>query len=83
MPRSKAGRYEEAATLLRAQVVEHPEDVAAWRALGLAEVGAGRFEQAIDAWQSWSANDPDRGEDAAALMQAARTMVEALREARD
>ena len=46
-------------------------------------MGAGRFEQAIDAWQSWRDNDPERGGDAAALMQAARTMVEALRDARD
>lgn len=79
----EAGRYEEAATLLRARVVDHPEDTEAWRSLGLAEVGAGRFERAIDAWQSWHANDPDRADDAVALMQAARTMVEALRDARD
>lgn len=78
-----AGRYEEAATLLRARVGEHPGDTDAWRSLGLAEVGAGRFEQAIDAWQSWQASDPDRADDAVALMQAARTMVEALRDARD
>jgi tetratricopeptide (TPR) repeat protein len=79
----EAGHYEEAATLLRARVVEHPEDTEAWRALGLAEVGAGRFERAIDAWQNWRATDPDRADDAVALMQAARTMVEALRDARD
>jgi hypothetical protein len=79
----EAGRYEEAATLLRAQVVDHPDDIEAWRALGLAEVGAGRFERAIEAWQSWRSSDPDRADDAAALMQAARTMVEALRDARD
>lgn len=79
----EAGRYEEAATLLRARVADHPEDTEAWRALGLAEVGAGRFERAIDAWQSWRASDPDHADDAVALMQAARTMVEALRDARD
>lgn len=79
----EAGRYEEAASLLRARVVEHPGDIDAWRSLGLAEVGAGRFEHAIDAWQSWQASDPDRADDAVALMQAARTMVEALRDARD
>jgi tetratricopeptide (TPR) repeat protein len=79
----EAGRYEEAATLLRARVVDHPDDVEGWRALGLAEVGAGRFERAIEAWQSWRSSDPDRADDAAALMQAARTMVEALRDARD
>lgn len=78
-----AGQYEAAATLLRARVVEHPEDTEAWRTLGLAEVGAGRFERAIEAWQSWRASDPDRADDAVALMQAARTMVEALRDTRD
>ena len=79
----EAGQYEEAATLLRARLNENPGDGDAWRALGLAEVGAGRFEHAIDAWQSWRSNDPERAGDAAALMQAARTMVEALRDARD
>jgi tetratricopeptide (TPR) repeat protein len=79
----EAGQYEEAAALLRSRLAEHPADVDAWRALGLAEVAAGRFERAIEAWQSWSNNDPARGNDAAALMQAARTMVEALRDARD
>jgi hypothetical protein len=78
-----AGRYEDAAGLLRDHVADHPEDGEAWRVLGLAEVGAGRFERAIDAWQSWRANDPERAGDAGALMQAARTMVEALRESRD
>lgn len=79
----EAGRYEDAARLLRTRLAEHPNDVEAWRALGLAEVGAGRFERAIDAWQSWRASDPERAGDAAALMQAARTMVEALRDSRD
>ena len=78
-----AGRYEDATTLLRERLAEHPDDVEAWRALGLAEVGAGRFEAAIEAWQSWRTNDPAHAGDAAALMQAARTMVEALRDARD
>jgi tetratricopeptide (TPR) repeat protein len=77
------GRYVEAARLLHARLAEHPDDGEAWRALGLAEVGAGRFERAIDAWQNWRASDPERAGDAAALMQAARTMVEALREPRD
>ena len=78
-----AGRYEEATTLLRERLAEHPDDGEAWRALGLAEVGAGRFEAAIEAWQSWRNNDPAHAGDAAALMQAARTMVEALHDARD
>jgi tetratricopeptide (TPR) repeat protein len=79
----EAGRYEEAIAMLRARLSADPQDADAWRALGLAEVGAGRFERAIDAWQQWRANDPDRAGDAAALMQAARTMVEALRDSRD
>jgi tetratricopeptide (TPR) repeat protein len=78
-----AGRYDEAARLLRARLDERPDDVEAWRTLGLAEVGAGRFECAIEAWQSWRASDPEHAGDAAALMQAARTMVEALRDSRD
>ena len=78
-----AGRYESAAALLRTHLDHHPLDGEAWHSLGLAEVAAGRFEDAIGAWQSWRANDPDRAGDAAALMQAARTMVEALRDARD
>ena len=78
-----AGRYEEATRLLRERLAEYPDDVEAWRALGLAEVGAGRFDAAIDAWQSWRTNDPAHAGDAAALMQAARTMVEAMRDARD
>ena len=79
----EAGRYEEAATMLRQRLTDRPDDVDAWRALGLAEVGAGRFEQAIDAWQSWRDADPRHAEDAVALMQAARTMVEALRDSRE
>ena len=78
-----AGQYDEATRLLRDRLAAQPDDVEAWRALGLAEVGAGRFEAAIDAWQSWRTNDPAHAGDAAALMQAARTMVEALRDARD
>lgn len=79
----EAGRYDEAARLLRARLDERPDDVEAWRVLGLAEVGAGRFERAIEAWQSWRTSDPEHAGDAAALMQAARTMVEALRDSRD
>jgi hypothetical protein len=79
----EAGRYEEAARVLHARLSEHPGDGEAWRALGLAEVGAGRFERAIEAWQSWRASDPEHAGDAAALMQAARTMLEALRDSRD
>jgi tetratricopeptide (TPR) repeat protein len=79
----EAGQYDRAAELLRARVTLQPEDWPAWRDLGLAEVGAGRFDQAIDAWQSWRAGDAEHAGDAALLMQAARTMLEALRDSRD
>ncbi len=79
----EAGQYEAAAQVLRHRVDQHPEDVDAWRSLGLAEVGAGRFEEAIAAWQKWRVTDPEHAGDAAALMQAARTMVEALRDSRE
>lgn len=79
----EAGRYGEAATLLRARVEAVPGDGEAWRTLGLAEVGAGRFDRAISAWEEWRAADPTRADEAASLTRAARTMVEALRESRD
>ncbi|HEY4101900.1 MAG TPA: DUF4388 domain-containing protein [Gemmatimonadales bacterium] len=79
----EARRYEEAARLLRDRLAAHPHDAESWRALGLAEIGAGRFEDAIDAWRSWQQDEPDRRDEATALMQAARTMMEALRDARD
>jgi tetratricopeptide (TPR) repeat protein len=79
----EAGRYEDAARLLRGRVAAVPHDAEAWRALGLAEVGAGRFDRAIEAWQAWQTADPARAADAASLMQAARTMLEALVDARD
>ena len=79
----EAGRYDEAAQLLQVRVAADPADADAWRVLGLAEVGAGRFERAIEAWQSWRASDPEHAGDAVELMQAARTMVEALRDSRD
>ncbi|MGH7524182.1 MAG: DUF4388 domain-containing protein [Gemmatimonadales bacterium] len=79
----EAGRYNEAAQLLQVRLASYPADADAWRVLGLAEVGAGRFERAIEAWQSWRASDPEHAGDAVELMQAARTMVEALRDSRD
>lgn len=79
----EAGRYDDAVTLLRARVAAVPADGDAWRLLGLAEVGAGRFDRAIGAWESWSAADPGRTDEATSLTRAARTMVEALRETRD
>lgn len=79
----EAGRYDEAAALLRARVASVPGDGEAWRTLGLAEVGAGRFDRAIGAWEAWRAADPLRAEEAASLTRAAQTMVEALRDGRD
>ena len=79
----EAGRYDEAAALLRARVAAVPGDGEAWRTLGLAEVGAGRFDRAIGAWEAWRAAEPTRAEEAASLTRAAQTMVEALRDGRD
>lgn len=79
----EAGRYEHAVSLLTSRVEAVPTDGAAWHALGLAEVGAGRFDRAIAAWQAWSAATPTRAGEAAALQQAARTMLEALHESRE
>lgn len=79
----EAGKYDEAAALLRARVASMPGDGDAWRMLGLAEVGAGRFDRAIGAWEAWRAADPAHAEEAVLLTRAAQTMVEALRESRD
>ncbi|MES2125539.1 MAG: DUF4388 domain-containing protein [Gemmatimonadota bacterium] len=79
----EAGKYDDAAALLRARVAAVPGDGDAWRMLGLAEVGAGRFDRAIGAWESWRAADPAHAEEAVSLTRAAQTMVEALRESRD
>jgi hypothetical protein len=79
----EAGRYEQAVALLTGRVTAAPGDGEAWHALGLAEVGAGRFDRAIEAWEAWGAAAPSRANEAAALQQAARTMLEALRETRE
>lgn len=79
----EAGRYEEAIVLLRARVAAMPADGSAWRALGLAEIGAGRFDRAIDAWDSWRRLDPAHTAEATALSGAARTMLEALHDGRE
>jgi tetratricopeptide (TPR) repeat protein len=79
----EAGRYEQAVALLNGRVAVAPGDGEAWHALGLAEVGAGRFDRAIEAWESWGAASPSRAGEAVALQQAARTMLEALRETRE
>ena len=75
-----AGNYDEAVRLLRARVATVPDDADAWRALGLAEVGAGRFDRAIEAWTSWQGVAPTHVAEAAVLIEAARTMLEAMRE---
>ncbi len=79
----EAGHYEDAVVLLTGRVAGSPGDGEAWHALGLAQVGAGRFDLAIEAWEAWGAASPSRAKEAAALQQAARTMLEALHETRD
>jgi hypothetical protein len=79
----EAGRYEDAVARLRQRVRSAPDDDEAWRTLGLAEVGAGRFERAIDAWQDWANARPERTEAAAALIRAASTMMETIGDHRD
>jgi tetratricopeptide (TPR) repeat protein len=78
-----SGEYDAAATQLRQRVQHAPRDAEAWRTLGLAEVGAGRFEQAVDAWRAWQQAAPERRAEADALIDAARTMMEALHPTRD
>lgn len=78
-----AGRYDEAAGRLRSRLAAAPHDAEAWRTLGLAEVGAGRFEGAVEAWTSWRRIAPERAAEAEALIVAARTMMEALLDHRE
>ncbi|HET9065189.1 MAG TPA: DUF4388 domain-containing protein [Gemmatimonadales bacterium] len=68
---------------LRARLRHVPGDGMAWRALGLAEVGAGHFDRAVAAWTAWQEAVPADAETAQALVDAAHTMMEALRESRD
>lgn len=79
----EAGRYDDAVLLLASRVEVMSGDREAWRLLGLAEVGAGRFDRAIRAWESWQAGDPALADEATTLITAARTMLEALRDHRD
>lgn len=79
----EAGQYEHAVALLTGRVAMSPGDGEAWHALGLAQVGAGRFDRAIEAWEAWGAASPLCAKEAAGLQQAARTMLEALHETRD
>lgn len=73
-------RFLDAVAFLRHRLAVVPDDADAWRALGLAEAGAGRFGAAIDAWTAWQGIDPARLDDASVLIHAARTMDDALRE---
>ena len=79
----EAGQYEQAVALLTGRVTASPGDGEAWHALGLAQVGAGRFDRAIEAWEAWGAASPSCAKEAAALQHAARTMLEALHETRE
>lgn len=79
----EAGRHDEAISQLHDRLVEAPQDGEAWRLLGLAEVGAGRFDRAIAAWQAWAGADARRADEASALLRAAHTTLEALHETRD
>ncbi len=76
----EAEHFADAITLLRHRLAVVPDDADAWRALGLAEAGAGRFDAAIDAWTAWQGIDPAHLDDASMLIHAARTMDDALRE---
>ena len=76
-------RDDESVARLRERTRRTPDDAEAWRSLGLAEVGAGHFARAIEAWSAWQRAAPERADDAAALIRAARTMMEALRESHD
>ena len=78
-----AGRYDEAADRSRLRLEVAPHDAEAWRTLGLAEVGAGRFEGAVEAWTAWRRVAPERAAEADALIVAARTMMEALLDHRE
>jgi transcription elongation GreA/GreB family factor len=75
--------YDDAVERLRAQLRRAPGDGEAWRTLGLAEVGAGRFDRAVAAWQSWQEAVPSQAADATALIRAAHLMMEALRDTRE
>ena len=78
-----AGRYEDVIAQLRVRVVNEPADAEAWHSLGLAEIGVGRFDRAIEAWQAWEEAAPAGSGEARTLIEAATTMMEALRENRD
>jgi tetratricopeptide (TPR) repeat protein len=54
-----AGRYPEAAAAARAQLLEAPQDVEAWRALGDALAAVGEFEEAMAAYRRAPPADDD------------------------
>lgn len=74
----EAGRHAEAIPPLQTRLATAPGDGEAWRLLGLAEVGVGRFAKAIEAWEAWATADPRRASEATALVRAAHTMLEAF-----
>ncbi len=76
----RSERFHDAVILLRHRLALVPDDADAWRTLGLAEAGAGRFDAAIDAWTAWQGVDTSHLDDASMLIHAARTMDDALRE---
>lgn len=78
-----AGRHEEAIDQLRCRIASVADDGEAWRLLGLAQVCAGRFDQAVAAWTSWQSLAGPRAAEADLLIDAARTMLEAMRDHRD
>lgn len=68
---------------LMSHLGQTPSDGSAWRSLGLAEVGAGRFDRAVTVWQSWQRAVPSDAGAAQALIDAAQTMMEAMRDSRE
>src|SRR5690606_27927653 len=79
----EAGRHAEAIPPLQARLAVVPGDGEAWRLLGLAEVGAGRFARAMGAGEARATAGPRRADEATALVRAAHTLLEALQESRD
>lgn len=72
-----------AAALLAERVAAAPDDAAAWRLLGFAEVRMGRMDRAAAAWTAWVRAAPGNRQEAAPLLAAAETMMNALRGAGD
>ncbi len=69
--------------ILAERVAAAPEDGEAWRWLGFAELRMGRIDRASAAWRAWVNASPVHHFEAAPLLAAAETMMEALRGAGD